>query len=527
VIRRGLLVGVAALSIAVAAPAVEPPPASANVAGVLCSVGGWLVGAVGKACNVASHLGKALGAGRKLLGGAGGGRTVAGVGAAATAEIAFRYLGGMVAGGASAALREAASVIGHTTEPDPTASWFQSTYLRVALLAALLALPFLFAAAIQAVLRSDPLLLARAALADLPLAMLAVFTGGQLTKLLIGASDWMCTVVASAAGAGPGRFLLSYAAITGGFSAGFGSAFVALLAGILVVLAGLVLSLELLLREAAVYVVVLLLPLVFAGLVWPARRRWVTRSLELLVALVLSKFVIVAVLVLAFAAFHGIDQRGIAPGIVGMALLMMSVFSPWALMRLLPMAEVAASVHGMLRNAGGEAGRAVDRSHEVEGLLSGLGVSSRPDGVPRDDAPADQLPPDPDDRARGTEEGARPGGGPADEGVASPQPGDDGSKLDAAGHLAPTGGSTGAGGTVPAPGDALAAAGPAPGAATPAASGPLAADPADAGPHAPGVKPPWPVPEGEIIFSQEALTMPWTDDDDPRPIPQGPPEGRP
>ena len=63
-----------------------------------------------------------------------------------------------------------------------------------------------------------------------------------------------------------------------------------------------VLWLELLVRDAAIYVVVLMLPLVFATLVWPARRVWATRTAELLFALILSKFAIVAVLSLGGAA---------------------------------------------------------------------------------------------------------------------------------------------------------------------------------------------------------------------------------
>ena len=55
-------------------------------------------------------------------------------------------------------------------------------------------------------------------------------------------------------------------------------------------------------REAAVYVIVLMLPLVFAAMVWPARRVWAIRAVELLVALILSKFAIVAVLALGGAA---------------------------------------------------------------------------------------------------------------------------------------------------------------------------------------------------------------------------------
>ena len=54
-----------------------------------------------------------------------------------------------------------------------------------------------------------------------------------------------------------------------------------------------------------------MLPLAFAALVWPARRIWAIRAVEVLVALILSKFVIVAVLSLGGAALGAqlADQR--------------------------------------------------------------------------------------------------------------------------------------------------------------------------------------------------------------------------
>ena len=60
--------------------------------------------------------------------------------------------------------------------------------------------------------------------------------------------------------------------------------------------------LELLIRSAAVYVAVLFLPLAIATLVWPAVSHWCRRLVETLAALILSKFVIVAVLSLAAGA---------------------------------------------------------------------------------------------------------------------------------------------------------------------------------------------------------------------------------
>jgi hypothetical protein len=112
-----------------------------------------------------------------------------------------------------------------------------------------------------------------------------------------------------------------------------------------------VLWIELLIREAAVYVIVLMLPLAFAAMVWPARRVWATRAVELLVALVLSKFAIVAVLSLggaAMSANFGVDN--VQAWLAGLVLLLMAAFTPWALLRFVPVAELAAGAIGSLRH---------------------------------------------------------------------------------------------------------------------------------------------------------------------------------
>ena len=52
-------------------------------------------------------------------------------------------------------------MIGAATAPNLESTWFSATYWRVAALAAMLTVPFLFAAALQAVARADLALLAR------------------------------------------------------------------------------------------------------------------------------------------------------------------------------------------------------------------------------------------------------------------------------------------------------------------------------------------------------------------------------
>jgi hypothetical protein len=93
-----------------------------------------------------------------------------------------------------------------------------------------------------------------------------------------------------------------------------------------------------------------MLPLVFAAFVWPARRVWAIRSVELLVALILSKVAIVAVLSLGAGALsHGTESSSIVSLLAGVALVVLGLFAPWALVKLMPLGELAAAAAGPLR----------------------------------------------------------------------------------------------------------------------------------------------------------------------------------
>jgi hypothetical protein len=366
--------------------AVSPSPAAAlDPIKPICSVAGLLSGLAGQACSGAQHAGALLGGGAGPLGGVGqlggvpgtggvpGLGGVPGVGGApggpsaslgqgigniastATTGLALSAIGTWVTGGAAYVLHETAHVMAETTAPRLDSTWFSSAYWKVASIAAVLTLPFLFAAAVQALIRSDLTLLLRAAVAYLPLAVLAVAIAAPLTMLLLAASDQLASAVSSAAGHESANFLdgaVGPLGALGGFS---GSPFLSFLVGLFTVAGALVLWIELLMREAAVYVIVLMLPLAFAAFVWPARRIWAIRSLELLVALILSKFAIVAVLSLGGAALGHNIHGSVAGLLAGVVLLILGAFAPWALLRLLPMAEIAAATAGALRGHSGAA----------------------------------------------------------------------------------------------------------------------------------------------------------------------------
>jgi hypothetical protein len=362
------------------AAAVPPPAASAfpNPLKPICKVAGFVLsGAAGKACGVVQNGGRFLKAGQKLLGGHPGQalKTVLGEhsisGGAVTTALGTAAIGAWVLGGAKAALQETASVLSQSTSPQLRSTWFSATYWRMAAISAVLTLPFLFATAVEAVIRSDLTLLLRAAFGYLPLAMLAVSIAAPLTMLLLAAADELSGVVSSAAGGAGGHFLGRAASGIGTLTLFAGSPFLAFVIGVFTVAGALVLWIELVMREAAVYVIVLMLPLAFAALVWPARRVWATRAVEMLVALILSKFAIVAVLSLGGAAMSSsFGQHSITALIAGLVLLVMGAFTPWALMRLIPLAEIAAGAAGSLR---GEAFRALHRPAQAAADAGAIG----------------------------------------------------------------------------------------------------------------------------------------------------------
>jgi hypothetical protein len=308
---------------------------------------------------------------------------------------AFKGLLGVVVSwvvaSAAAALRFTVALVGGTTRPALGSTWFSATYWRVAAVSALLTLPFLFAAAIHALVRSDLSLLVRAAFGYLPLAMLGVAIAAPITTLLLAATDEMSSFVAAASSHSDATFLARAAAGLASASVINKDPFLGFFVALITVVATVALWIELLVRDAAVDVIVLMLPLFFAAMVWPARRVWAIRAIETLFALILAKFAIVAVLSLGGAA---ISQGGSGPAalLTGVVLVTLATMSPWALLRLLPIHEVAAAAAGGLsqgpRMVAGEAARTAKRS-AVGGMDTALGgaqwLSRRFSSDPLDD----------------------------------------------------------------------------------------------------------------------------------------------
>jgi hypothetical protein len=156
------------------------------------------------------------------------------------------------------------------------------------------------------------------------------------------------------------------------------------LGAIILAIGAFVLWLELIIRDAAIYVCVFFLPLTFVAMIWPATGRWARRLVELLIAIVLAKFVIVSILSLASAALTNTslvqgDGNTFERMIAGSALLVLAAWSPFALLRLIPMMEVAAatvvSQRASMSSAAGATGIQTPAAYMRQAMSRGSGPS--------------------------------------------------------------------------------------------------------------------------------------------------------
>jgi hypothetical protein len=299
------------------------------------------------------------------------------------------------------------ALIDATTSPNVQAAWFQGQYRSMVTIAGALALLMLMLAVLQSVVHQDAGLLTRAALGYLPMAFILAGVAIAATGLLVAITDDMASGVVAGLGANQSSNLLQAVgdAYKNALSQTSGiPLFGVFLGAIILAIGAFVLWLELIIRDAAIYVCLFFLPLTFVAMIWPAASRWARRLVELLIAIVLAKFVIVAILSLASAALtntslvHG-NGDTFEQMLAGSALLVLAAWSPFALLRLLPMMEIAASAvvaqRAAVGSAAGAAGlqtpagymrQAMDRRSRTSGSTAAAQSTSQAGGTKQEGA---------------------------------------------------------------------------------------------------------------------------------------------
>ncbi|MBV8304669.1 MAG: hypothetical protein JOZ04_10700 [Acidimicrobiia bacterium] len=354
---------VLAVSILVAAVRADAAPTVQQVGTPPSDLGCPSVPLVNTACRATTDpLGAATDAGASLGGGL----------AADAAKGVFDALTTWMVDAAKDVVARVGAAIDHSTRPDVAGSWFQPSYRRMLAVGAALMTPLLLLAVVQALLHQDLAALGRAVFVKLPLAALGMAVATQVVALLIALTDQLSDWVGAGMGGDGGSFAKgladAFAAVAGG-----GGALVFVLA-LLVTVIAVVLWIELVVRQAAVVVTTLFLPLAFAGLVWPAAGHWLRRLAQGLVAFILSKLVITAVIGLAAA---GLADGGedFSKVILGLALLALATFAPYVLFRVIPVAELGTvtAVEGLRSRSVQAAGKGAD---QVSSLTEMLGQRS-------------------------------------------------------------------------------------------------------------------------------------------------------
>jgi hypothetical protein len=392
-LRRAFVIAVAALALGAAAPLAAPSPPAAQ-ANVVCDsplpgpedvidVAGGAIGIGNPITDVCEAVtdpilglpGKALDPLKDAAGSIGKG--------------IFNQVTAWVADGAVWLIGEVAVLTDRTTTPNLLSKGFLRQYRLMALIASFMAALMAIFCVFEAIGRGDAGLLWRVFLINVPLAAIATSAAYVVVQLLIATCDGMCLAISQSAGADSKEFFqgaikalaqagASPGAVVGAATGAHGVGpnpieaseavavplFVGFIAAIVAAFAAFFVWIELLMRDAAIYVVALFMPLALAASIWP---RWVSalrRTCELLIVIIFSKFVIVAIVSLAaslLAKNEGAVEHVLAAG----AMLLLACFSPFVLFKLVPFAEGAVSSAFGRQSASGGAVRTVEFANSM------------------------------------------------------------------------------------------------------------------------------------------------------------------
>jgi hypothetical protein len=229
----------------------------------------------------------------------------------------------------------------------------QHIVASVAQIAGVLMIAFLLAVVVQGTLAGDPASMVRAALKEVPMAVFGIVALGTLTGLLLALTDAASSLVLGDAPESLQRFFAGFGASSNVLSGGILGIvlFVVFLVGALLV------WVELIVRSSLIYLLIACAPLALAARVWPATRSAFRRLCDIGLALIVSKFVIALALALGAAALGGggpqnattagtagLDAAGL---LAGGTLMLLAAFTPFVLLRVLPVLETAVVAQGI------------------------------------------------------------------------------------------------------------------------------------------------------------------------------------
>ena len=267
---------------------------------------------------------------------------VAGEAAATLISAPFDWLASAMGEAAGWLFEAVWTVFDSTTMVDVTSGEYLGVYNLIFGIAVFVMLLFFCLQLITGMIRREPAALSRAAL-GLAKSVLGSFVVITLVALLLEITDQLAVGIIQAAGETTATMGDKIAILVAGLTAlnvgapGVGAILTIFLAALAIAAAAIV-WLSLLIRKALLLVAVVLAPFAFSGASWDATRGWISKWAMFVVALILSKLVLVVILLVAVTQVSApidADLSNIADPLAGVVLMALAGFAPYMTYRFL------------------------------------------------------------------------------------------------------------------------------------------------------------------------------------------------
>ena len=239
---------------------------------------------------------------------------VAGEAAATVVAAPFDWLAQAMGGAAGWLIEAMWAVFDTTTLVDVTADGFTAVYNLIFGIGVFLVLIFFCLQLITGLIKRDPTALSRAALGAAK-SVLGAFVVVTLTALALEIVDQLCIGIIQASGETTETMGDKIILLAAGLSAiniaapGVGAIVTIFLAGLMIA-AVFIVWFSLLIRKALLLVAVVLAPIAFAGASWDATKGWIGKWAAFVIALIVSKLVLVVIFLLAITQIATPDRGG-------------------------------------------------------------------------------------------------------------------------------------------------------------------------------------------------------------------------
>lgn len=293
----------------------------------------------------------------------------------AVLELVVQFVFGLIADAVAAVTGAIVSAMDSTTAVDLNGGFFPAlTPIRQTVLgmSMTLVLALFFASIIRSLAAGEPGAIIRSALIDVPSAMLLMVLSVTVAWILIRIVDEASLAVIGDVGAAMGEFTASLVLV----EALTGAGLLGIIFGLLFVIGAILVWLQLMVRAALIYILIVLAPLGFATRAHPGTRQIARRTIEMGVALILSKFGVAVAFGVGATAIEssngvvegdGVDLTGMMAGV---AVMLMAAFMPWLIWKVFPLVEAATAASGVERSPVKAAVSAASL-----GVAAGVGIS--------------------------------------------------------------------------------------------------------------------------------------------------------